>query len=210
MLLHKDKKSIILFNMKAGSMSLRNIFGGLDPGFMRGNVGNPDTHNNAFLWMLPKLFPDFDVENELMEYHVGCFYRDPIDRFLSGMAYFLRVHTEFDPNLRPIKYFEECGTWGYQYRWLGSLYSHDSWNGTPWHPVPIHYYNFHDFENEVKRLASDIGFTLRSDQIARVNSSEGNRLHYEDLTQTEIDFLKEYYDPDYKFLASKGLKVPTA
>lgn len=211
MLLHKEKKAIVLFNMKTGSMSLRRFLERIDSGFDGGNwLGMGRTHSNPFLWMLPKYFPDFDVDNELMNYHVSCFYRDPIDRFLSGMFYAFRRQPEVDSTIRVKKYYEEQGYWGYQYRWLGTLFPHDSWDATPWHPVPIHYYNFHDYDNEVVRLCSDIGITITKDQIPHENSSDGNRLYLKDLTQDEIEFLKELYLPDYLFLASRGLQVESA
>ena len=205
MIIHEQLKLIVLFNTKTGSKSLRQVMinrGGF-------NVGD-GLHHNTPLWRITTLYPDFDVDNQLMNYRVICFYRDPIDRHLSGMAWYLE-HYNLDTNMSVDQFLDEHGFLGYQFCWLANILpsAGPNWNATPWHPVPIELYNFHDFDNEVVRIAASIGVNMNPNQVPKINEST-QRKYLEDLTQAEIDRLKEQYAPDYAFFASKNIQVPTA
>jgi len=203
MIIHNQLRLIVLFNAKTGSKSLRETM------IPRGGFSVGDgLHHNSPLWRLPVLYPDFDVENQLTEYRVIAFYRDPVDRFLSGMAWYLD-HYQLDPSMSVDQFIDEHGCIGWQYCWLANVLPGRPWDSAPWHPVPIELYNFHDFANEVVRIADSLGFTLRANQVPHVNEST-NRKYIEDLTQAEIDRIKEFYAPDYAFFASKNIQVSSA
>lgn len=68
--------------------------------------------------------------------------------------------------------------------------------------VDITLLNFADFENQIKFLASEFGVTL--DTVPYVNENipiENEHI----LTAEEIQVIKQFYQPDYDFFASKGI-----
>lgn len=200
MIINRNLRIIVLFNAKTASKSLREVMltrAGFDVG--------DGLHHNSPLWRLPNLYPDFDIENELMNYRVITFYRDPIDRHLSGMAWYLERYG-LNTNMSIDEFLDEHGVITWQYMWLANI---PPGSDTPWHPVPIELYNFHDFANEVVRIADSLGFTIRANQVPHLNESP-TRKYLADLTQAEIDRLKQEYALDYQFFASRNIQVPTA
>lgn len=156
--------------------------------------------------------------NALFEYRIGTWWRDPIDRCLSGFAWHKREFPNTYKNMSLTQYIEEEHCFYHQMRYLTDRRLIISEPEFPEITLNWHWFNFHDYQNEFRRLASWFGLTP-GEQAARGHRTVGNeiphvqhsnnRLQIEDLTEAEIRLIKEYYLPDYELLESRGIFAPT-
>jgi hypothetical protein len=184
----KETETIVLYPHKTGTHTLRNILkehGRID--VIKYSAGN----NHPSIDQLRVLRPDMGNPEK---YDVYAFYREPIEKFLSFMAYNYRLNSLMTPTSSVMEYYEMFGHFAPQVRWLK-------------HPtVDVQLLNFHDFENEMRRLFRRINIPVNT-PIPKLNESP-NRKKPSDLTAEEIAFIKDLYKEDYEFFASKGITFP--
>lgn len=145
--------------------------------------------------MLQELYP---TEN-LDEYRVLAFYRNPIERFLSIAAYRGnegRHDGEFHPRMSPRAYAERCED---------ILYLQSTHLDVP----NIELFDFDDFERETVRFFGELGVEISLKDIPKDDSDKelkDNRRSRAELRDKEIAQIHKYWAEDYKFFESKGIE----
>lgn len=190
MIISPYHKLIILLNMKTGSMSLKKNFIDI-PGGRFINASTGIQHNVRLRW-LTYFYPQMEGV-DISDWRVVAFYRKPIERFLSGMAYHIERFA-LPTNVSVEEYISGFGVVTPQVAFLNPP------NKT------VDLFNFHDFANEVVRLAGELGYSINSAQVPKINES-ANRKQVSDLTTAEIERIQDIYAEDYAFFASKGIDV---
>jgi hypothetical protein len=185
MYIDQEHRVVILYPHKTGTHTIRNIL--KDHGkipYIR-YVGD---NNHPSLEQLRFARPEVP---DILEYDVYAFYREPVEKFLSFMAYNQR-HFALIPTPTVMDYVMEYGIFAPQVRWLT-------------HPtVNINLLDYEKFETELRGLLRKIGIP-DSVPIPHLNSSPLKKKPA-DITQEEIDFIKSWYPEDYAFFDSKGIK----
>lgn len=156
--------------------------------------------------------------NSLFEYRIGTWWRDPIDRCLSGFAWHQREFPDIYGSMSLTQYIEEEHCFALQMRYLTDRRHLDVEPEFAELNLNWEWFNFHDYDNEFRRLASWFGLTpgeqaapgfpTVKNEIPHAQKSN-NRLQIEDLTEAEIRLIKEYYLVDYELLESRGIFAPT-
>jgi hypothetical protein len=216
MLLDKNLNKGLFFAPKTGSVSLFNMFKDIP------NL-NESEHNHKNYNILNKK----DKIENIDDYKFLCFYRDPIDKFISSINYLKR-----DPaNASRILHFfygvtatRILSTMSYTYNELTDENKVRVDNIKPieflecaskldivvfryqtyWIDAPnTTLLNYADFNNSVEKVAEFFQIPVPSN-ILKENVSAP--LHsVSELTNSEKDQIKLYFKADYDFLASKGI-----
>jgi len=191
MLLCKSLKILVLLNPKTGSQSLRQLMVYLNSTrsiFTVSEIGLRNSRMSRF----SAYFPNEDLTG----YRIFAFYRDPLERFLSGMEHHqTKFPVEFPRTMSVSEYLNACGGFTPQVLHLNP------------EGYTLELFNFEDFNNEVVRMAAEFGYTINAAQVPKINES-ANRKRRSDLTAQEIQLIRNHYDADYQFFASKGITFP--
>jgi hypothetical protein len=214
-IIDKLKKLGVFPVPKTGTSTLFRLFKSYNNNCVQATV----SHNN---WTLIEKINRSEHDN-FHGYRFFAFYREPIDRFGSAVSYIKRIMYR-----ETLQYFYDDLTMSCArvdpYETLEpelkekiericpfDLLHHPMLSKSPtfekqvyWldHPIDITYLNYHDYENEVKRLLNE--FQLPIVNIPRHNQSvsvEGADI----LSESDIAYLKDYYRADYEFFANKGI-----
>jgi hypothetical protein len=183
--INTEKRVVILFPHKTGTHTLRQILqdAGANP-----EPRYSDVNNHPTLDHLKSINPQIP---DLYEYEVYAFYREPVEKFLSFIAYNYRQHPLMEPYTNVFNYVEQYGYFAPQTRWLKH------------HTVDVNLLDFSKFEGEMRRLLVRIGITPNV-AIPKLNASVGRKTP-NDLTPEEIAYIKSMYADDYAFFESKGI-----
>jgi hypothetical protein len=216
MLLSKNKKVGVFFAPKTGSVSLHKMFTSPDL--------DESAHNHKPYSVLQKA-----QIKDLDQYQFMCFYRNPIDRFISAANYQLRVASaipfilqffygatttrissthaiaygalseENQTRLNSIKLIDMLKL-AKRSIWAPYM-SQKTWVDAPNTTL----LNFHDFDNEIIKVAGLLG--VPCPVAIKENVSEG--LHtIDELSPDDIAAIRSLYQADYEFFASKGIQFP--
>jgi len=215
MMICKKNRVVFLFNPKTGTNSIHYIFKTKNPSLDFGKIPERyktyevmrNGHLHLPLSKIVEIHPD--IGEEIREYKIASFYRDPIDRFLSGMDWHTRKYPEIvTPEMTVKEYIEYPMAFVHQYPFLtdrSTPYQERHFDGIDLDWTLL---NYHDFENEVLRLADMFKISLNKSEIVRKNEGT-TRKYIDDLTQEEISMIKEIYVRDYEYLESQGIMVPS-
>jgi hypothetical protein len=176
-----QREIVVLFPHKTGTHTLRTIL--KDHGRIQ--------HVKVQGWNHPTLDHLRAKYPKIYSYDVYAFYREPVEKFLSFVAFNYKELPSMTPYTNIHNYIEEYGFFAPQTRWL----TH--------HTADIQLLDFRKFESETRNLLNRLGIP-NTIEIPKLNASE-NRLKPSDLTQSEIDHIKGFYEDDYAFFASKGI-----
>lgn len=155
--------------------------------------------------------PDFD------QYRAVAFYRDPVDRLTSEISYCRRqwpdrliaaVHghqlyarlryPEITNVVNTITATEILETWSRKYPASDLFRLQSHWLD---HPTDFNYFNFHNYDQEVRRLTSM--FDIEVDSVPQLNQYHDPNYA---ITGAELDYVRNYYQADYDFFDRKGIK----
>lgn len=181
------------------------------------NYGPKKGHWHGRLCQIVNYF-EIPVE-ELPTYRIATFYRDPIERVLTVLPY--QIDHFPHRNLDTVSLSEWIEIQG-QYMHPQWMYLTDRniigervYDGID---LNWEWFNYHDYENEFRRLASWFGLTP-GNKAPKMVATTGNQIphlnHYEntptiaDLTQQDIDRIKEIFRADYELLEQHGIMVPS-
>lgn len=175
---------IILYPYKTGTHSIRQIMtdNGRSP-----NGSPPEGTQHPSLEQLKLRRPDI---TNIYDWDVYAFYREPVDRFISWMAYKHKIYPEFAPTNTVMEFIGAHGIIPTQTRWL----KHDI--------VNIKLLDFRNFEAELRRVLRRVGI---SPQTIPVLNESPNRRTPSELSAEEIATVKDFFKEDYDFFASKGI-----
>ena len=192
-----SKKVAILFNPRTGShthheMLWRNreiLYVPDDPKFPQ-HVSFEDNHIHTGFGGLALMYRNLDMSG----YRVFAFYRDPADRFLSALNYFVKQFPQynFHDNMSPRAFYERDDIFKKQVNIIQS----------PWDEIQIELFNFHDFVNETIRMFCEIGITITPDDIPAnmVLGKSGRELTDKDRVQ-----IRKYWHEDYEFFEEREI-----
>lgn len=221
MYLSRKHKIIIVWNLGTGSVSLHR--------YLRLNVPDSDfgpdhekygPKKGHWHCRFCQIVNYFNIPPEtLPEYRIATFYRDPIERALVSMPYQL-AHFPFRnfDSMTFSEYLEEHGKYVHP-QWL-YLTDRDFMGIRCFDGIDLNWewFNYHDYENEFRRLAGWFGLTP-GEQAPPMVPTTGNEIphlnHYpnalriEDLSQQVINRCKEIYHADYELLENHGIMVPS-
>lgn len=219
MYLSRKHKIIIVWNIRTGSTSLHRYLRlhvpDSDFGPAHAKYGPKKGHWNSRFCQIVNYFQI--PPEELPTYRIGSFYRDPLDRTISSMAYQQHHFPDRVAGLSFSEYLEEHGKY-VQPQWM-YLTDRNIMGLRTFDEIDLNWewFNFHDYENEFRRITSWFGLTpgakaekmvaTTGNEIPHVNAFP--RLQVEDLTQQEIDRCKEIYRADYELLENHGIMVPS-
>lgn len=223
MIVNHDKKIVVLLTPKTGSTTLRTL---LKEWFVS-DYGSHAQIANASQYI-------YDAGFNPLDYTIFAFHRDPVDRVLSAMSAACMSFIQLSPDRESVQQFLDTVLPGVQAppvaederdtRHIEHLYSHSigskalpseiiNRNGEATGGLAsqlmwvghdqIHLLSYEDYENNLTMLCNLLDVPLPS-PIPRENES-GSRWSREDLPQSEVDFIKEYYKRDYDFFTSKGV-----
>jgi hypothetical protein len=207
-MISRQNKVIVLFNPKTGTKTLHSLF--------MYKVPDVDFHSLAPTNKGHYHFPlsviadrDEGIKHNIQNYRIVSFYRDPIDRFLSGMAWHRMKYPDIvTPEMTIKEYIEYPMAFVHQLPYICDRETHRSRRYFDGMDLNWTLLNYHDFENEVIRLGNMFGLNLDKSEIPKENVSE-NRQQIENLTQEEIAMIKNVYVRDYEYLESQGIMVPS-
>jgi hypothetical protein len=222
MFISRQHKIIVIWNPKTGSQSIHRYLRLNVPDAYFGPAGRDEPEGKAH-WHIPlfKIMKENQITaEEIITYRIATFWRDPIDRFLSGYAWKQREFPDLYANMSIREYVETE-----QYFRLQKVYLADRIHSFDEPRFPLinfdsiwTWFNFHDYENEFRRLAGWFGLTpgeqappkypTQGNEIPWAQYSN-NRLQVEDLTEEEIRLIKEVHREDYELLESRGIFAPT-
>jgi hypothetical protein len=214
MLLHKEKRIALLYNPKTGSASLHNLLKNLDADL------NSHTHEKSI--------------SEPNDYTFYCFYRDPVERYVSAFNHVLastrgEIHKRRDPSA-VVKYL--LGHFYGEEFSCASVATYEDLTETQKNKIdsitPIQFLDtlgqnrstifqsqkewfqnpntvFLDFRNFDNEARKICRlFDLEPSKIPRENL--GIKLHKRtDLSEADVLKIKEFYREDYDFFNSKGI-----
>ena len=219
MYLSRKHKIIIVWNIRTGGVSLHRYLRlnvpDSDFGPDHAKYGPKKGHWNARLCQIVNYF---EIPPEtLPEYRIATFYRDPLDRCLSSMAYQEHHFPDRVEGLSFSEYLEIHGKYVHP-QWM-YLTDRDMDGIRVYDGIDLNWewFNYHDYENEFKRIVSWFGLTTEGYggpheattgiEIPHLNCFP--RLQVEDITQQEIDRCKEIYRADYELLEQHGIMMPS-
>lgn len=193
---------------------------------------NPKTGSATLSALLKKANVEINVHDHkadpygLEGYKFYCFYRDPVERYISGFNYIKRlsdmmiellhyfhgeriscaknatyntlsdIHQKMIDQINPIDYFNEF----VKKHNAGIVFSHQ----TTWLELPnVEPLNFKDFENQTKFVCGL--FDIDPQTIPKINESKATH-KVSELSQSEIDQIKSFYQLDYEYFHKN--KIP--
>jgi len=192
MILDRKRKLIVILNSRTGSTSLSKMFhdSAIESEL---DFGKDNQHWN---WCLKRVLieaPDIEEEVIAGKYRVFSFYREPIERFLSGMGHHYRMVPHLmRENMTIEEYDIAVGFFAPQYHFLHM------------EGVEIEWFRFDDYVNEVIRLAAIFGLDITEKDVPWRNEAL-RIIPRESLTAEEITTVKDFYKMDYDLFASKGI-----
>ena len=220
MYLSREHKIIIVWNLGTGGVSLHR--------YLRLNVPDSDFGPDHPIYgpkkghwraRICQIVNYFDIpHHELPQYRIATFYRDPIERLLVSLPY-QKHHFpgRFPEDITLAQYIEEHGQYVHP-QWM-YLTDRDFRGIRCFDGIDLNWqwFNYHDYENEFRRLAGWFGLTpgepaeilvpTTGNEIPHLNYYP--RLQVEDISQAEIDRCKEIYWEDYELFEQNGIFVPS-
>ena len=203
MIVCEAKNIAVLLNPKTGTSTLVNIFKKL----------NVDKCNHSH-----------DIPINVSDYQTFCFYRNPVDRFVSAVRYFKRKHypellhmaygndikvscltrTPYNDLSDSIKAaIEEISIDDMLTKNMIQSYNILFKKQTYWlDSADVCLLNYHDYDNEVRKLM--VQFDYYDFDIPRLNESV-KISEYDQINNDTIIKIKDLYQEDYDFFASKGI-----
>ena len=185
MLIHKAKKIIVLLNPKTGTSTLYDIFKQYRSGYWHCQYKN--------------------IPNS-KDYKIFGFHRDPVDRFISAHSYLIEEYKVLEPTKRTewYKKYTNNITIAELIKTLVSgikgpvldLFEPQ----TNWLNSNVELLNYHDFENECKKLMNI--FDIDLDQIIPVKNNSKNKIIPTDI---EKNLIQSFYKKDYDFFSNSGI-----
>ena len=178
-----QREIAVLFPHKTGTHTLRTILkdhGKIPHVKLQGVWSHPTL--NYLRVEYPKIY----------SYDIYAFYREPVERFMSFVAYNYRQFPLMEPYTNALNYIEKYGAFAPQTRWLT-------------HPTAdIQLLDFRRFDSEMRNLLNRLG--LPTDiEIPKLNASV-NRKTVESLAPKEIKAIKSIMKEEVDFFQSKGIK----
>lgn len=181
-----ENRVVILYPHRTGTHTIRQVL--KDSGKKTlprySDVGNHPTLDNIRMHN-PHI-------KDIYDYDVYAFYREPVEKFMSFIAYNYKQYPLMTPYTNVFDYYSQYGYFAPQVRWLDH------------HATDIKLLDFSKFESELRKVFARIGIPIDT-PIPRLNASD-NRKTPADLTQEEIDFIKNLYKEDYDFFRSRGIR----
>ena len=181
----REREIVVLFPHKTGTHTIRSILK---------QHGRIDHVKQVGVWSHPTLdwirSENPDIPN-IYSYDVYAFYREPVDRFMSFVAYNYRQFPLMEPYTNVHNYIEKYGVFAPQTRWLT-------------HPrADIQLLDFRNFDSELRNLLNRLG--LPNDiEIPKLNKSD-NRRSVASLTADEVQAIKTVMKEEVDFFASRGI-----
>lgn len=216
MIICKDRKIGIFLVPKTGTISLCSTFSKLNLFYCKhSHTKWPQAWHN-----FSPTIDDFD------QYQFFAFYREPLDRFASAIAYFKRtLYRELIPAFYGNKHPISCATTRpyetlpteikmlieqitvtqiLDHKGLNMMKTSMLQHQQLWfdYPINIKYLDFKNYIQEVKFLLSI--FNVNGNEIPHLNRSYVPYPN-SDLTKDEVVRVKDIYRSDYDFFASKGI-----
>lgn len=207
MIIHRNKKLLIVLNPKTGSKSIHRLFEGSD--IADGLQFSPrKTHVNLgvrdIVTRVPELLPELMAGG----WRVFVFYRDPIDRFFSGMGHQYKLNPQLmRDGMTVTEYLDEVGGFPHQRIFLTAQGLPTSEFDVP--GLQFEYLDFEDYTNEVIKLAAEFGLRIGEGDVPKDNVTQ-RKIPQSFATPEEIARIKEIYQMDYDFLNGMGLQVKSA
>lgn len=181
-----DRKVILLYTHKTGTNTIRHILrdhGRID------HVKLIGVNNHPSLDQIKYQRPE--IADQIYEYEVYAFYREPIERHLSFMQF--ASNTSYrEPNLTMMQWYDKYGFFVPQIRWI----KHDT--------VNINLLDYRNFDAEVTKIMDRVGISVATP--LPVHNASGNTKTVNDLSEEEVVFLKNLLKDDYDYLESRGIR----
>ena len=189
MLVHEAKKIIVFLNPKTGTTTLCDIFKQYKSGYQHCKYKN---------------IPNFNG------YKIFGFHRDPVDRFISAHNYLIKTYKVIDPT-KNTEYTSNI-TVAELIETLVSGISGPVWpsrvldwqdlflDQTNWLNSNVELLNYHDFENECRKLMNIFDIDLNYN-IPITNNSENKIIP----TDIEKNLIQSFYKKDYDFFSNSGI-----
>lgn len=178
-----QREVAVLFPHKTGTHTLRTILK---------DHGKIPYVKQFGVWSHPTLDYLRAEYPKIYSYDVYAFYREPVERFMSFVAYNYRQFPLMEPYTNAITYIEKYGAFAPQTRWL----TH--------HTADIQLLDFRKFDSEVRKLLNRLG--LPTDiEIPKLNASD-NRKQVKDMAADEIAAIKDIMKEEVDFFESKRIK----
>jgi hypothetical protein len=185
MLVHETKKIIVVLNPKTGTTTLYDIF-------EKYRIGDRHCHYK-------------NIPNS-KDYKIFGFHRDPVDRFISAHSYLIEIYKVLEPT--------ESTEWYKKYindititELIETLVSDPGGSildlfqaQTNWLNSNVELLNYHDFENECKKLMHI--FDIDSNHVIPVRNNSGNKIVPTDI---EKKLIQSLYKKDYDFFTNSGI-----
>lgn len=182
----KNNKVIILYPHKTGTHTLRQILA--DQGRVTGVTPEDHKTNHPSLDQIIAWVPDL---GDVHEYQVYAFYREPVEKFISWMAYKYGIYPEMEPTNTVMEFVSNYGYCVPQVRWL----KHDT--------VNINLLDYRNFDFELRRVLGLCGIPTNV-SIPVLNASS-NKRDRSSFTTEELEYLRELFAADYEFFQSQGI-----
>ena len=185
MIIHETKKIIVLLNPKTGTTTLYDIFKRYKSGHRHCQYKNVPNFKN---------------------YKIFGFYRDPVDRFVSTHNYLIKTYKtlETTKNTEWYKKYTNDITIAELIETLVSgiggpvldLFLHQ----TNWLNSNVELLNYHDFENQCKRLMNI--FEIDLNRNIPITNNSVNKIIPTDI---EKNLIQSFYKKDYDFFSNNGI-----
>jgi hypothetical protein len=178
-----EREIVVLFPHKTGTNTIRTILKD------HGKIPYVKLHG---VWSHPTLDYLKAEYPKIYSYDVYAFYREPVERFMSFVAYNYRQFPLMEPFTTVHDYIGKYGFFAPQTRWL----TH--------HTADIQLLDFRKFDSELRKLLNRLG--LPTDiEIPKLNKSD-NKKPVSELAPDEIEAIKEVMKDEVDFFASKRIK----
>ena len=177
-----QREIAVLFPHKTGTHTLRTILKD------HGRIQHVKLQG---VWSHPHLDYLKAEYSNIYSYDVYAFYREPVERFMSWIAYNYRKFPLMKPYTNVHDYIEEYGFFAPQTRWL----TH--------HTADVQLLDFRKFDSELRKLLNRLGIPNNID-IPKLNKSD-NKVAVESLTADEIQAIKTVMKEEVDFFESKGI-----
>jgi hypothetical protein len=176
MILDTNKKIIIFLNPKTGTTTLCHLYKDFELLI--------NDHNHCTFNTFRKVYSD--IPNDLSEYTFFCFYRDPIERFLSSFISFTKLVVKQEISI--LDFIKDLNddvsiTMKKQIEWLDHK--------------DLVLLDYRNYSNEIRKLG------ITAEHIPVTNTSKRLKLLFP--THEERHTIREYYMDDYKFFETKNI-----
>ena len=201
MIVFKDKKIVILMNARCGTKSMRSVLQNI-PGY---NIVYPHTHwHGSFVRGKELISPKID---DWSGFRVFGFYRDPLERWVSGLAWWQEKYPEKNFDLPIQELFATHGGFIHQSLILNDNFFMDPWDNPENISTNVELLDYNNFDEGMKMIGDLVGVNIGTMPI--VNSAI-NKKNLNEYSAEDIQFIKDVYDRDYKYFAARGIVVPSA